>query len=59
MYERRHLYYVRGINHHKIKSVISNVSGTANQLLTTRQISKIKSITNVRSVGGIDSNHAE
>ena len=30
-----HIYYVRDIHHHQIESVTSNVSGTANQLLTT------------------------
>ena len=36
-----HIYYVRDIRHHKVESVISNVSGIANQPLTTRPITKI------------------
>ena len=45
-----HIYNARGIHHHKVQSVTSNVSGTADQLLTTRQITKIKSITPVPSL---------
>ena len=55
-YQRTHLlYYVRGIRHHKVESVTSNVSGTANQLLTTRLIAKIKSIAPVSSRRETDS----
>ena len=32
-----HIFYIRAICHHKIESVTSNVSATANQLLTTLQ----------------------
>ena len=39
-----HIFYVRAIHHHKVESVTGNVSGTANQQLTTEQIRKIKSI---------------
>ena len=35
------IYYISDIRHHTIESGISNVSGTANQLLTTRKIEKI------------------
>ena len=44
IYTNEH-FYVRGIIHHKIGSVISNVSLTAHQLLTTRHMAKMKGIT--------------
>ena len=42
---KEHIYYVRGITHHKIESVTSNASGNVNQLLTTRRTEKVMSVT--------------